>query len=208
VTLPIEVPLALSRELMIPAVMADPLGLIYGLPLTVQVTVSAGGEQVVTRKRVLVNVRLSDDHQANQNPLVTGLAYRRNKEDQLIPYDAARIPEVRLGERLRIQPSHLDKESYPTRIGDRHTGCVEIQRSTEALRFAFFASTGSFAPNSTNTEPPVFREEGNDPHRLESVYEAPKELLPGESNLVRVWIVTRDERAGSSFFEFPLRLVP
>ena len=205
---PIEVQMPLTPELLVPALRADPLGLIYGLAITVQVTASAGGEQVIARKRVLVNVRLYSAQPPNQNPLIAGVVWRRPGMETSTPYDLVQVPEVKLGTKLRIQPAPGERESYPTRVGDRHTGCVKIESVNEALRFAFFASAGSFSPDSTNTEPPVFRGPGNDPHKLEATYQAPKALLPGESDQVRIWIVTRDERAGSSFIELPLRLVP
>jgi len=65
--------------------------------------------------------------------------------------------------------------------------------------------------NSDESEPGTCKDRDiirNDPHKLEATYNAPKELLPGESDQVKLWIVTRDERAGSSFIELPLRLVP
>jgi hypothetical protein len=204
----IEVPLPLTTNLLVAGLGQDPLGLVYGLALTVQVTVSAGPEQAVARKRVLITSRLTPDQVANQNPLIPAVAYRNTKDDPLSPYDPAQPPMVHLGEKLRIQPSPGDKQTYPTRVGDRHTGCVHTEIVNEALRFAFFATAGTFSPETTTTEPPVFRDPGPDPHRLESVYEAPKQLLPGQSDLVHVWIVTRDERVGTSFIELPLRLVP
>jgi hypothetical protein len=202
---PFEVPLLLTRELLIASALADPLGAIYGLPITVQVTVSAGGEQVIARKRVLVNVRLNSAHEPNRNPIIPGVSYRRGKDDNATAWD---VPQVKLGEELRIEPAPGEKQKYVTRVGDRHTGCVTIEETNEALRFAFYATTGSFSPDSTNTEPNIIRGPSNDPHKLEATYEAPKELLPGESAEVRIWIVTRDERAGSTFVELPLKLVP
>ncbi|HXU83548.1 MAG TPA: hypothetical protein VN914_19280 [Polyangia bacterium] len=204
----IEVPLPLTPNLLVGALQQDPLGLVYGLALTAQVTVSAGDQQVVTRKRVLVTARLTPDQVPNQNPVIPAVSYRKTEDDPLIPYDPAQPPQVKLGEKLRLEPTAGEKQMYPTRLGDRHTGCVHTQMVSEALRFAFFASAGTFSPDTTNTEPPVFRDPGPDVHRLESVYEAPKELLPGQSDVVHVWIVTRDERVGSSFAELTLRLIP
>jgi hypothetical protein len=203
-----EVPLPLNPDLLVAGLGQDPLGLLYGLALTVQVTASAGQEQVVVRKRVLVTARLTADQAPNQNPVIPFVSYRKTENDPETLYDATQPPMVHLGDKLRFQPSPGIKETYPTRIGDRHTGCVHTETVTEALRFAFFATAGTFSPDSTNTEPSVFRESGPDPHRLESVYEAPKTLLPGQSDLVHVWIVTRDERVGSSYTELTLRLVP
>jgi hypothetical protein len=205
VTPSIVVPLSLNTDLLTGALLQDPLGLIYGLALTVQVAVSAGQEQVVVRKRVLVSARLTPEQVPNQNPIIPGVWYRRTVDDALVPLDPGQPPTVRLGEKLRIQPSPGDNQ---TRIGDRHTGCVHTQSVTEALRFAFFATAGTFSPDTTTTEAPIIRDPGPDPHRLEAVYHAPKEMPPGGDGLVRVWIVTRDERTGSSYIELPLRLVP
>jgi hypothetical protein len=207
VTPSIAVPLSLTDNLLAGALLQDPLGLVYGLALTVQVTVLAGQEQVVVRKRLLVSARLTPDQVPNQNPIIPAVSYRRTEDDPLVPFDPGQPPMVRLGEKLRIQPSPGYKQTYPTRVGDRHTGCVHTESVTEALRFAFFASAGTFSPDTTITEAPIIRDPGPDPYRLESVYEAPKEMPAGDG-LVRVWIVTRDERTGSSYIELPLRLVP
>jgi hypothetical protein len=207
VTPEISVPLSLNADLLTAGLLQDPLGLIYGLALTVQVTATAGPEQVVVRKRVLVTARLAPDQVPNQNPLIPAVSFRKHVDEELVPFNTLEPPTVRLGEKLRLQPTAGDKQTYPTRIGDRHTGCVHTESVSEALRFAFFASAGTFSPDSTTTEAPVFRDPGPDPHRLEAVYEAPKEM-PAEGANVRVWIVTRDERLGSSFIELPLKLVP
>jgi hypothetical protein len=152
VTPSIEVPLALTGDLLIAALRSDPLGIIYGLALTVQVTVSAGEEEAIARKRVLINVRLSSDQTPNNNPLITGVTYRRAEEDRVdTPFDLVNPPTVRLGERLRIQPLPGDKEGYPTRVGDRHTGCVQIERVNEALR----RSSASPATTPTSSSRPT-----------------------------------------------------
>lgn len=204
----IEIPLPLTPNLLVAALGQDPLGLIYGLALTVEVTATAGQEGVILRKRVLISPRLTADQVPNQNPIIPALSYRKTEDDPLIPYDPAQPPVVKLGEKLRLEPAPGEKQTYPTRIGDRHTGCVHTQTVTEAHRFAFYATAGDFSPDTTTTEPPVFRDPGPDVHRLESVYHAPKELAPGQSDVVHVWIVTRDERVGASFVEVMLKLVP
>jgi hypothetical protein len=208
---PIEIQLPLTREILLAAFQQDFLGIIYGLPLTVQVTVTAGGEQAVVRKRVLLATELIAGQAPNRNPVVTAVSYRSGETGEPKFFDLtdpqAAPPTLRLGEKLRLEPFFDGKEAYPTRVGDRTTGCVHTEQTVEAVRFAFFATAGHLDPPVTNTEPPVFREPGNNPHRLETEYEAPKALLPGESDLVRVWVVARDERAGSSFVEVALRLV-
>jgi hypothetical protein len=212
VTVPIEVKFQPTAELLEKAFVADFLSLVYGLPLTVQVTVSAGDEQVIARKRILFTLRLAPDQTPNQNPLVTQLSFRRGEDGAPTVFDlqnpATMPPEVHLGEELRIEPTVGIKEMYPTRIGDRTTGCTTIERETEALRYAFFATSGTFAPHTTNTEPSIILENVPPEHRLESTYHAPKVLAPDENPLVHVWVVTRDERAGASWVEVLLRLVP
>jgi hypothetical protein len=212
VTVPIEVRFPLSPELLLAAVADDPLGIIYGLPLTVQVTVSAGDEQVIARKRILFTLRLTPDQAPNQNPLIPQLSFRRGSDGAPMMFDLANPgampPEVHLGEELRIEPAAGTKEMYPTRIGERATGCTNIERETEALRYAFFATSGTFAPRTTNTEPPLILTDVPAAHRLESTYRAPKVLAADENPLVHVWVVTRDERAGASWVEVLLRLVP
>jgi hypothetical protein len=209
---PIEIQLAPTAPLVVGAFLADPLGAVYGLPLTVEITVSAGGEQAITRKRILIAARLTADQMPNQNPVITQLNFRHTEDDALAPFDLqnprGNPPQVHLGGKLRIEPVAGTKEMYPTRVGDRTGGCTSIQPETEALRYAFYATAGTFSPDATNTEPPIFRSPGPDLHRLESVYQAPKELLPGQSDIVRVWIVNRDERAGASIVEVALQLIP
>jgi hypothetical protein len=209
---PISARLSLNQALLVQALSQDPLGLIYGLPLTVQVTVSAGDERAIARKRVLLTVRLVPDQAPNQNPLVTAIVRRDTDEGPATPFDLAEPmkdpPLVHLGQELRLEPAQGEKEVYPTRIGDRQTGCVHTETTNEALRYAFYATAGKFSPETTNTEPPVFRNPGPDIHRLQTVYTAPTQLLPGESDVVRVWVVTRDERTGTSYVEVALRLVP
>lgn len=212
---PIVLRMTPTREQIIAAFRGDPLGAVYGLPLTVQLTVWAGDEQVVARKRILIATRLSPEQRGNNNPVIEQVRHRPNRDAPDRFFDLAdpflNPVQVRLGERLVIDPvrREQDREMYPTRIGDRRTGCVTRTSAVEAQRFAFFATAGSFAPNGTNTEPPIIREEPvDDRQRLASTYQAPRQLLPGQSDLVRIYIVTRDERAGSSFIELALRLVP
>jgi hypothetical protein len=213
-TVPIEVRLPLTSALLLAAVRQDPLGLIYGLPITVQLTVSAGEEKVIARKRVLVTTRLTAEQVPNHNPVITRLVHRKDENDRDgVPFDLEdplREPLLlHLGEKVMIEPVQGDKEMYPARVGDRNTGCVQTKPAVEALRYAYFATAGGLSPDTTNTEPPVFRGPAtNDQHRLATTYEAPKALLPGESDLVRIWVVNRDERAGASFVEIALRLVP
>lgn len=212
---PIVLRLIPTRAQVLQAFAADPLGVIYGLPLTVELTVSAGDEVVVARKRVLIASRLVENQRNNHNPVIARVVHRKGESGVDVPFDLEDpftdpVP-LRLGDKLIIDPfrREQDREMYPARVGDRRTGCATIREAVEAQRFAFFATAGSFGPSGTNTEPPIVREQPtSERSRLASTYQAPSALLPGESEIVRVWIVTRDERAGASFIELALRLVP
>jgi hypothetical protein len=189
----------------------DPLGLIYGMPITVQITASADGdtghEEVVARKRALFVPRLLPQQTPNRNPVVTGLTLRLSEDDPGVRLNLddplAQPPSVPLGARVWLEPDRGESELYPTMVSDRRTGALTLTFATEALRYAFFASAGTFSPASTNTEPPVLR---NPPRRpLATRYQAPA-VLPADGDLVHVWVVNRDERGGSSFVRVALRL--
>jgi hypothetical protein len=208
---PCEVTLVPTKEMLLQAIVADPYGGVYGLPLTVQLTVTAGEELVVARKRVVFSPMLAPDQTPNHNPMVTTLVYRADEDGPGMPFDLAdplaRPPTVLLGSRLYLEPDRGETEAYLARVSDRTTGRLSNEPVHEALRYSFFASAGSFGPGTTTTEPSVIRStEGK--HPLQSRYEAPKALLPGESDVVRIWVAVRDERAGASHVQVAVRLVP
>ena len=212
--IPMAMPLVVTKPMILAALTADPLGAVYGLPLTVEITLSAGEgdtrEEVIGRKRILFTPRLSPEQVPNQNPLVPGLVFRRGDDGspQVVSLTdpLASPPQVHLGETITVEPSPGTKETYPTRIGDRATGRLSTQTVTEALRYAFFTTEGTFAP-----APNQHRTVGDSQPQtngVESHYHAPRSLLPGASDLVWLWIVVRDERGGQSFVQVAVRLVP
>jgi hypothetical protein len=207
---PCEVTLVPTKEMLLQAIVADPYGGVYGLPLTVQLTITAAEEVVVARKRVVFSPLLAPDQKPNQNPVVTRLVSRTEEDGPGVPFDLgdplASAPEVPLGGRLFLEPDRGDTEAYLTRVSDRTTGRLSTEPVHEALRYSFFASAGSFGPGTTTTEPSPIRSEGK--HPLQTRYEAPPALRPGESELARIWVAVRDERAGASHVQVVVRLVP
>jgi hypothetical protein len=207
-TVPFAMDLVVTREQLALALTADPLGAVYGLPVTIQVTATAGEETVVARKRVVFVQRLLPTQTPNMNPVVTGLTLRADDDDPGRRFDLvdplADPPTVPLGAKVLIEPDRGDTELYPTMVSDRRTGALTLTFATEALRYAFFASAGIFTPQATNTEPPLVRMPPR--HPLASRYQAPS-TLPPDGDLVYVWVVNRDERAGSSWVRVALRLV-
>jgi hypothetical protein len=210
---PVAVSLVVAREQLALALAGDPLGAVYGLPITVQITASAGDEphreEVVARKRVVFVQRLFMEQTPNQNPVITGLTLRLSDDDPGVRFDLqdplADPPSIPLGARVTLEPDRGVQEIYPTMVTDRRTGALSLEFATEALRYAFFASAGTFSPATTSTEPSPVR---NPPRRpLATRYQAPL-TLPADSDLVYIWVVNRDERAGASFVRVALRLVP
>jgi hypothetical protein len=206
---PFPVQLTVTREVLLAAITADPLGVVFGLPLTIQFTVSAGEESVIARKRVVFTPRLAPDQTPNRNPTLPGLLLRRTTDDPGTPFnlaDPAAAPlEVPLATDVSFDPARGETETYSAKVLDRGTTHLSLERSTEALRYSFFATAGDFGPATTTTDPPTIRTPG--PHPLATTYHAP-DKLPAGGDLVRVWIVVRDERAGSSWSQVVIRLVP
>jgi hypothetical protein len=209
---PFAVNLVVTREELSLDLAGDPLGLVYGMPITVQITASADGdaghEEVVARKRVVFVPRLLPQQTPNRNPVVTGLTLRPSEDDPGVRLNLddplAQPPSVPLGAKVWLEPDRGETELYPTMVSDRRTGALTLTFATEALRYAFFATAGTFTPATTNTDPPVLR---TPPRRPLAVrYQAPVALPADGSDLVHVWVVNRDERGGSSFVRVALRL--
>jgi hypothetical protein len=141
--------------------------------------------------------------------VVTGLTLRYSDDDPGLPFNLADPladpPPVSLGAEVIIEPDRGETELYPTMVSDRRTGALTLTFATEALRYAFFASAGTFSPPSTTTDPPPIRIRPKRP--LASHYHAPT-VLPEQGDLVYFWLINRDERAGSSYVRVAVRLVP
>ncbi len=201
-----ELPLAFAftptRELLVRAVMADPLGPIFGLPITIELTVSVDAETVVARKRVLFVPRLEPDQMPNRNPTLPGLTFRRQREDQHAPFDPKDPPLVEPGGKLLLTPEIETLESYVARVTDRATGRLSTERvGKETLRYSFFTTSGKFSPRQISTLPSPLRSAPTG--SLTSDYRAPTLEVPDRAN---VWVVSHDERGGSAVNRLWIRL--
>jgi hypothetical protein len=208
----LAVPFTPSREMLAAALVSDPLGAVFGLAITIQITVTAGDEQVVARKRVVFVPRLTPEQTANRNPVITGLTYRASEDADPIPFDlqdpTRAPPEVVPGGELIIEPARADTETYPTRVADRRTGRLSTVSAIEALRYAFFTAEGTFFFSRSGTEPSPLRTPTL--HPLATTYRAPRgdpSRTAASSDLVPIWVVVRDERAGASFVRAAIRLL-
>jgi hypothetical protein len=202
---PIQVTFRPTLELLAQAVMDDPLSLELGLPITVSFTVRAGDEQVVVVKRVLFSPQLSADQVPNRNPEITHLSYRLGRNDEPTTLQAETPPSVSLGGNLRFLPAPAEAEPYRARAfsRDERTFITE-EVPEETLRYAFYATQGTFSPGGASTFPSPLR---NDPINLiETTYNAPVEPPADGSTQVFIYVVVRDERGGASFIRGRLLL--
>jgi hypothetical protein len=136
----------------------------------------------------------------NQNPFLEALARvapdesmttvapGRCEDDAAPRIEAAPDEEITL---LPIEPEGV-RETYmlPTFDGD-------VRTITENMRYAWFATAGSWSRGDTGGTIDPF---GNVPP-LDTVWTAPSE--PGD---VRLWLVMRDERAGTYWTEYCARV--
>ncbi len=204
---PIAVTFQPRPELLIQAVMADPLSLELGLPITLSFTFRAGAEQVVAVKRVLFSPRLAPGQLPNRNPRIPHLSVRAGRGEPLTQLEAAAPPSVAAGASLQVVPAPGEAEPYLARAFSRDERRFVVEEiPAETLRYSFYATSGGFSPGGLSTFPSPLR---NAPVvEIESTYAAPAELPPGERRPAYLFVVVRDERGGSSFIRGHLRLGP
>jgi hypothetical protein len=177
-------------------------GFDLGLPITVQLDVTAGDAQATAIKRVIFWPRkLRDDQRANANPIIGRVdTYFERDPGTLLPIgpreelaDAPRA--VRVDQRLWVEPAGAQAEPYLTTVVDRLTDETRVHEvPAETLRFQFFATAGKFDPWETASELAF----GGTPQSrvpLEAQYQ------PARAGEVQIWIVARDERGGVSWTE-------
>lgn len=203
---PIEFTFQPTRELLARALALDPLGALFGLPITLELTVAAGDEEAVGRKRILFVPRITADQRPNRNPVLGAVTLRARREAAPEPLDpGGEPPAVAPGGELLVTPELEPLESYVAKAYRRATGRIETEHvERETLRYSFFATAGTFSPARVSTEPSPLRSPPTDP--LTVTYRAPRADAPELPERVEVFVIVRDERAGQSFLRFALRL--
>jgi hypothetical protein len=194
-----------------------------GEPLVLQLTATDGVTTVVAVKRVLFWAnRVSADQVANDTPRISDVVTYAERDPTTFDPVGDKIPlgpgpmEVAQGAHLWIEPQVPagTAEPYVTTVIDGTTNlAVPDHVERERLRFAFYATAGSFGPARTASELPLgFMQTGDHVH-VESQYNAPASFdgLPvddmGRAD-VTVWITIRDERGGESWVQRQLLITP
>ena len=196
-------------------------GFDLGMPLTLDIKVDAGGEEIRGIKRVLYWLQRIDDAQtANQNPVVEALrTYPGRDPATLEPagtvdtIDAAMPFTVPVGSTsIWIEPAAATGEPFETTVIDPDTHqAVPFSVPRETLRYRFFATAGSFSPAATSSEPdPGFVATG--PIHIESKYNVPgRNAVATDANgraIVTIWVVVRDDRGGETWIQRQLEITP
>ncbi len=202
----VELRFAPTRAFVAAAFASDPFSRgplsLRATPLTIELSIAAGGESDVGRKRVIGTERPVAGQAPNANPIVPALNVRALREGPETPLDPG-TPEstLRTGGRVFVNPVPAISEPYSTfELG----ATMPIAVDKETLRYAYYARFGSFAPAQTSSEPPrVITEPAG---FIQSEYRAPAEAPP--DGLDPIWVVVRDERAGQSFIRGTMRVVP
>lgn len=156
-------------------------------------------------KRMLYSPKIPEQRVANTNPSVVEYTATREDESVLTMPEGrcndVTAPVVAPGATLRIEPVEPEgvREEYvlPTLDGSFRT-------FTENLRYAYYATTGDWSPETTGGPKDPF---GNEP-TLWADWTAPGAEEVGDGLDVRVWFVQRDERGGLAWVESCVRVEP
>ena len=198
-------------------------GFDLGMPLTLDITVNAGTEQIRGIKRVLYWAqRINDTQLANQTPTIDTLSLFYFRDDATFepvdePMPIKPLPEaphdVGQGvDSVWILPSPGNAEPFQTTVIDADTHrAVPFTVERETLRYRFFATAGTFNPQATSSERnPAFDVKA--PIRIESQYTLPTaDQIATDAYgqaVVTIWVVVRDDRGGESWQTRQLLITP
>jgi hypothetical protein len=148
----------------------------------------------------------------NQNPIVKSVDFFavRNEVTGDVEEPYSEIDEMGVkttlvprSKGLYVNPTYdpSSAEHYLLRVRKpEQGGAIVTECKHELLTFYFYATAGSFSPATRQSELlPIFMSEDGKVH-LDSEWEPPKPEDMPKDGKVTVWVVVRDERAGSSWF--------
>ena len=185
------------------------------LPIAFEITARAGDDIVTGIKRLIVwPGPIAPDHHANQNPQIDQLlGYPERDATTLLPVGTTAVlandtpAVVTAGHGFWIEPRGAVAEPYLTTVIDRYTDETRPDSvPAETLRYSFFATAGKFEPNETTSELAFGATTTTGRVPIESHYLAPDTVTA--PLMVRIIVVVRDDRGGTSWIERPLVVTP
>jgi hypothetical protein len=199
---PFVIPVNVLEE----SITADALAGFGGVAVQLQLRVWPEGDDpktaVYAEKRFVVAPRLPAERVANSNPTLDSLMWGTNPDadptDTFAPGacgEPGTTPiTVNAQQKIHLLPVEPDgvREHYvlPTYEGG-------TRALTEFMRYAWYVTAGELSSGESGGETDIF---GNKPH-LDVTWTAPKD--PGD---VRLWLIMRDERGGTAFYRYCLRV--
>jgi hypothetical protein len=222
---PADLVTAFSRDIYIDQFGDYHGGFDLGEPLALQLTATDGTHTINAVKRVLFWAnRISPDQVANVIPIIPEIVTYARRDDATFEPIGAVTPVVegdpvvvKTGGTAWLQPILGDgtAQPYVTTVIDPDTHmAVPDHVVRERIRYAFYATAGTFTPPRTVNELPTgFVAIGPNPIHLESQYTAPASIdgLPPDGaghGMVTVWITVRDERGGESWVTRQIAVEP
>lgn len=145
----------------------------------------------------------------NQNPRFRGL-YIAPEDADLGAADMTPLPTTEplasfpANGKLRLQALYEDGSAEGFLVIDGDVTKGEVKPATELLRTAWYSDYGTFSQPTTGEAKPVTElklDQGKNAKRLPSA-------IPDEGAVIRLWVVGRDERGGTSLIEGRVRVTP
>ena len=192
----------------------------FGLDAITSFTFARGAQTAEAIKRIVYWPKLDPaaypNQIPNQNPEIADLAFFRGRNaatgDPETPFDPSVEPEVSVsrGDELYVLPAEATAEEYTIYEKDLQMGgAIVTSTATELLRYAFYATAGTFSPAERDSKPSALYTSPDGKVHLDSQYNLPgAKDVPADGMEVTLWVVVRDERAGTGWISKTIRVVP
>jgi hypothetical protein len=200
----------------------------FGTPGIFNLTFDVNGETVTAIKNLVYWPQLNyPGEQANKNPTlgdpndptVPQIRFYSHRDettgnpDQMLRDDEMPTFSIARGDKLYVEPNYLPGTAESYQILVQNTETKEFVTETrvvdrELLRFYFYTSRGKFDPEMQFSElSPILT--GGTLH-TDSEWLPPKmhDDLPTGGEIVTIWLVTHDERAGTDWASRTILLIP
>jgi hypothetical protein len=200
----------------------------YGLAAIVNMNFTLGTESALAIKRLVYWPRLPPDllpdpnplpgdQQPNQNPTLTSVDLYRHRDqttgDPDMPWDSdPPTLSIAAGDKLFVNPVAAPDAAEPYFLREKDVGSSVVTTrfiERELLTFEFYATAGTFAPASRQSElsPFLTQSPGATVH-VDSQYQLPKEADLPEGGKITIWVVVRDERTGTNWYPRDIIVTP